>query len=632
MRPALALAACALAAACARPAAPPAAPATTTTATATCLDLPGTYRTSLRASPDGQALYWVERVSRYGYTAGFSTHRLVRWPLTGEPVTIGEGLAAPFRVLDDGRIVALSADGVVVWDRGEQALVSPAGPTVDHLELLGDQRGVVYLAGEWAMLQPLARALSRRLSAAEDLIGVDGAVVYVRRDGRVVGLDTATGVETLVPAVEGVPVAVHGGVVIADRGDALTATPVGGGATTVVAEGDAWRTIYSPEGVFARREVGARHEHARLTGLTSRPPPAVTGAFAVYGATTLADGRIALLVVHDTDRDGESSIADEADVCLVPPGTTEVAITGRDVPRRHAAATAAIDAAVARHVPGAIWSFDGADDLPRLQVISLTRLPAPDARRAVVTALAAEIVAAIGDDAYDVELVDAEGRRALSEWQGWPRRRVAFAGVGVGLVATADQADVLVTLSRRERAADGKVTCEGTMTARTATFRDLTIRCVDGGAPLRLADRELAPGETAAFAGVVDAPPGAELALEVHHTDDHETPIVFETGELAIQTTVTHLAEEVVDRTGLVLSGWGVEGELLVIDLAGPTGFSGFSHVARAAAAGTAHDLLAPAATTTLDAPAGLVVWLRISEGDRVWTSDGGPPFEITGR
>lgn len=630
MRPCLALAACVLAAACARPAAPPAAPATT--ATATCLDLPGTYRWSLRLAPGGDALYWVERVSRYGYADGFATYRLVRWDLAGAPISIGEGLAPPFRILADGRILALSEGGLIVWDRGEQALVSPDGPTIDHVEVLGDQRSVVYLAAGWAMHQPLARTVGRRLSAAEDLLGVAGAVVYLRFGGRVFGLDTGTGVMTPAPVIDGEPIAVHGGAVIADRGDALTATPFAGGPAVVVAEGAQWRTVYTPDGVFARRAVDDRHELAVLSGAPRPPLPTVTGAFDVTNAAALADGRTALLVVHDTDRDGEVSFADESDVCFVPAGVAEVAIERRDVPRRHAAAASGIDAAVARHVPGGRWRLVGAGGLPRVVVVSPTRLPPADARRAVVTALAAEIVAAIGDDAYDVELVDVEGRRVLSEWQAWQRRRITFAGVGAALAAAPDEAGVVVTVTRRETLPDGKVACEGTMTARDATYRDLTIRCVEGAAPLWLDDDELAPGETAAFAGVIDAPAGAAPTFLVHHTDDHEVPVFFDAAQLALQQARVGVVEEVVDRTGLALVRWGVEGDLFVIDLAGPDGFSGFSHVARAAAAGTAHDLLAPVATSAFEAPAGLAVWLRIAEGGREWTSDGGPPHEITGQ
>jgi hypothetical protein len=622
----LAVVAAVTATACTRPA-----PKTASAgdASVTCAALPATYRTSLRLAPDGKSLFWVERISRYGYTSGFPTTRLVEWRFDGDVVAYGDDLTPPFRVLDDRRVVARSEDGVHVWDRGELALISSYGPDVGHFELLGDQSGVVYIAGGWLVHQPLAREAGRRLTAAEDLIGVAGSVVYARRGDHVVAIDTATGATTSLPPVGGRAIEVHGGGVIVDRGTSIVAIPVTGGDAVTVAEGEDWDVRYTPDGVLLQRTVDGRREGGVVSGTAMTPFAAVTGVDGIAGFVRLPDGRGAYLMGHDTNQDGELGYADEADVCIVGAGAKAVAVEPRKVPARHAGIARELDEIVEAHVPGATWRLEGADGLPRVLVTSAKRLGDHAARRATVTALTTAMIAVIGDDAYDVEIKDDTGRRVTSEWQAWSRRRMTFSGAGNMLAASLDEAGLVVEITKRERDAAGKLVCEGTVTARDATYRDVSLDCAEGARRIAVGAR-LEPGVAVPFSATLDAAPDADLHLIGHHGDDDSVAFALDAARVRQDTSRVAIAEQVLDRTDLALTSYGAEGELMVFDLRAAAGFSEYSHVSRARAAGTAHDLFAAAAVSAFGATPDQEVWLRITDGDRVWNSNGGPPFEVT--
>lgn len=591
-----------------------------------CLDIPGAARASLRLAPDGNSLYWYEQVPFYGYRNAWPRDRIVRWELDDDgPTPLLEVAGAPFRVLDDGRVIAAGDSGVVVWDDGITELISEH-EDIDHLELAGtgDAVAAIYASAGAIWRQPLHRATAARLGAADVLVAVDGDDVIALHGEHLFAHSArpGSGVKPRPLAVAGGEIIkVLGGQIILRRDDGLALQGLRSGAPRTVLPGD-WRTYLAPDGVRAYRRTGDRVEVAIVGPTGADRLPDVVGAVAVTGAVRLKDGRVAYLVGFDVDGDGEVSIADEHDVCIGD-GEHPLTVPARQVPRRWAAAAAGLDRL--RTTLGATaYRFAASGALPSLTFTGVRRADRAARWRAARTA-GAEVTALLGAPAVDVILEYDDGGRALSEWDPRSGRRIAWAGVGAALVA--DPADYEVEIATDTLARDdaGTVTCAGSVTNRTdRALAGLVVDCVggDGDTPIPVFPTTVPPGQVARFSGTTAGDADGSLVASVHRLESATNFLTYDPQRAARFERIAAAAAEVVDRSRLTVWDWS-GGVHVGVELWGPPDFTGYSDAARTMAAEIAYDVLARvprgAWPGALDSP----LELTIRAGDLVWTYDG---------
>ncbi len=588
-----------------------------------CLDLPGTARASLRLAPDGRSLYWYERVPFYGYRNSWPRDRIVRWDIGDpSPRPITDVAGAPFRVLDDGGIVASGDSGVIVWRDGVTELVSEHDE-IDHLELTGDGAAAIYGAGGAVWRQPLHRATATRLGAADALVAVSGDDVITMSGDFLFALDARTGGKPRPLAIpDGELVKVLGNQMILRRDDGLGLQGIAGGPASTVLPGD-WRTYLAPDGVRAFRVVGERIEVAIVNPTGVERMPDVIGATAVTGAVRLKDGRVAYLVAHDTDGEDGITTGDEHDVCLGD-GQHPLEVTKRRVPRRFAEATAALDK-LAASLGASSYHFAGTGSMPALTFSGASRKADRAARWAAVRGAGKAVAEQLASPALDVIIEYDDGGRALSEWDARSGRRVAWAGVGAALVA--DPADYEVDIATETLARDdkGTITCAGSITNRTdRPLAGLVVDCVggDGDTPIPVFPTTVPPGQVARFSGTTAGDADGSLVASVHRPDSATNFLTYDPKRAARFERIAAAAAEVVDRSRLTVWDWS-GGVQVGVELWGPADFTDYSDAARSMAAEIAYDILVKVDRAAWPGEAGAPLELTIRAGDSVWTYDG---------
>lgn len=590
-----------------------------------CFDLPGTARASLRLGPDGKALYWHERVPFYGYSLTWPKEQVGWWGLgDAPPRTMTTFGGAPFRVLADGRIVAVGESGVVVWKDGVVELLSNHDE-IDHLEVVGDGGAAVYLAAGALWRQPLHRATAARLGEADALVGVDGERIVLWRGDELIARDGG-GREQVLPAPDGELLKTFGEVMVVRRDDGLALQPLRGGAAKVVLAGE-WATSFGPDGVRASRVVGdgaaLRIEVAIVDGAGVARVPDVVGADGIGGAVRLPDGRVAYLVGFDIDGDGEVTTGDEHDLCIGD-GTRPLTVTPRAVPKRWLAAVPALDR-IAAQVGAERYAFSSTAELPTLSFIGAPRARERAERWAMVRRAAAAVAGALGDPSFDVVIKYDDGGRALAEWDSASGKRIAWAGVGGALVADPADYEVDVTTDTLARNDDGTVTCAGSITNKTKReLAGLVVDCVGGedDTPIPVFPSTVPPGHVARFAGSTAAEANGSLVASVHRPESAENFLTYDGQRAARFERIAAAAAEVVDRARLTLWDW-TGGPHVRLEVWGPDDFPGYSHAARTMAAEIAYDVLGRVdrAAWLADADARLSLVIRV--GDEAWTYDG---------
>jgi hypothetical protein len=596
-----------------------------------CLDLPGAARASLRLAPDGDSLYWYEQVPFYGYRSAWPRDRVVRWGLGDDgPTPLFDVAGAPFRVLDDGRVVAAGDSGMVVWSGGVTELVSEHDQ-IDHLELVGEgaSTAAIYAAAGAIWRQPLHRATAARLGAADALVAVEGDDVLVMNGEHLFAHSARPG-SGVTPRQLAVPggelIKVLGGQMIVRRDDGLALQGIAGGPARTVLPGD-WFTYLAPDGVRAYRRTGtgtgARIEVAIVGPEGAVRLPDVLGAAAVSGAVRLKDGRVAYLVGFDIDGDGEVSISDEHDVCI---GDGEHALTvpARTVPRRWVAAAPALDT-LAAELGASSYRFAASGALPSLTFTGVRRSADRAARWRAARTAAGAVTELLAMSAIDVILEYDDGGRALSEWDARSGRRVAWAGVGAALVADPADYEVVVATDTLTRDDAGTVTCAGSVTNRTDhALAGLVVDCVggDGDAPIPVFPTTVPPGHVARFSGTTAGDADGSLIASVHRPETATNLLTYDPSRAARHERIAAAAAEVVDRSRLTLWDWS-GGVHVGVELWGPPDFIDYSDTARTMAAEIAYDVLARVDRAAWPGDAAAPLELTIRAGREVWTYDG---------
>lgn len=600
----------------------PGAPAAPAAPAGGCLPLPGTARASLRLAPDGRALYWHERVAFYGYRSTWPALRVARWELgAAAAAEVVDGAGAPFRVLGDGAVVAVGESGVVVARAGNAELVS-AHDRIEHLEVLADGATAIYLAAGALWRQPLHRVAARRLAAAEALAGLDGDRVVYWRDGALWSQPAGGGVERAEAVPDGELVKVLDGAAIVVRADGVAVQPLAGGPARLVLPGT-WEVRPAPDGVRAIRKDGARIEAAIVTAAGADRLPGVRGGADLVGFVRLPDRRVAYLIGHDTDGDGELTTGDEDDLC-VGPADAPLAVTPRTAPLRLAAAAPALDR-LAADLGLTRWRVSGLGEVPLVTFEGGDRRHDQARRWADVGRVGLAVAAATGDPALNVVIEYGDGGRALSEWDASAGARVRWAGTGIALVPDPASYALELQLDTLTRDDDGLVTCAGSLTSRAdRPLTDLVIDCVGGDVdiPVPVFPRVVAPGQTARFSGTTAGDPGGVLVASVHRLASGETFLAHEPARAGRYARIAAAAATVLDRTRLTLWDWSGGAEV-TLELWAPRDFGEYSSTARELAAALAHELLARVDRADfLGAPDAALV-LTIHAGGATWTFDG---------
>lgn len=593
----------------------------------TCLDLPGTSRASLRLSADGKQLFWYELVPYYGYDDTWSRPRIVAWDLGGAaaPHALTDIVGAPYRVLDDGVLVGVNDGGLVVWRDGIAELVSNHD-TIDHLEVLGDNRTVVYAAAGAIWQQPLHRTSSRLITDADELVGVDGDAIIVWRSGRsgqtLVRREVTSGTERTLPTPDGELVKTVGRTMIVRQSGGIALQPMAGGPARRVLEGE-WHTYLAPDGIKAWRAEGHHIDAAIVTDAGAEQLPGVDGADALVGFVRLPDKRIAYLVGHDIDGDDEVTTTDEDDVCI---GAADkpLAITPRAAPKRFAAAVPAFEA-LATSLGTPHWRVNGTGETPGVTFSGGSRRDDRARRWADVGRAAGAVTEAVGDPTFDVAIEYEDGGRALAEWDASTGKRVRWAGVGGALVPDPSAYDVEISTETLVRADDGTVTCAGTVTNHTdRVLEDLAVDCVGGTTDkaIPVFPTSLRPGATGHFTGTTASDHDGALLATVHRPSTGESFLTYEPARAARYERIAAAAAEVVDRARLTVWDWSGGAEVGVV-LWGPTDFGDYSDAARESAAEIAYDVLKRVDRAAFLGEANSALALTIRSGSDVWTFDG---------
>ena len=611
-----------------------------------CLPLTGTSRAALRLGPGGSHLYWTEQVRLHGYEDAWPSTEVVRWPLAGGPVErLTNLLENPYRVLGDGRVVGVRKDaGVAVWGPAGSELVSLSG-TVDHLELLGSEQAVVYREGESIWRQAVHRQAATWLGYADALLGVDGDTVYIRNrppddsKDRIYQVDAITGKVTELPYIEDVAKAVPGGLVIQNALGLGVRAP-DGGEVKPAATGEGWQIRVGPEAVKAWRKVGPRLDGVIITGAGADPVPPVLGADSLEGFVRVPDGRVAYLIGHDLDGDGEVTTGDEVDVCLARADSKEVKVEPRGVPTRWRQGGEVIATLVKDRLGGGTWHFAAGDAVPGLTI----KTPRTRADRAAMWAdvreFAAAVAAATGDDTMFIDITYGDDKRAFSEWWAGTGRRVAWAGTGGATVPDLADYDALITTSELEDIVDGdedsdSESGDGSSRARCAgsvkntsdhVLVEMVADCVSGtdDEPIEVEPPNLAPGQIGHFAGFVHHASGANLAVSVHSGNGRDEIAGFAEDRHARYVKLDQVADLVLDRTRLIYRDASANGGSVAIHLSAPDDFDRWSGQAQELATGTAQDVLEKAGGELFGGAATDKIRLRITAGDSSWTFEDG--------
>jgi hypothetical protein len=595
-----------------------------------CYDLPGAPRYSLRLGPDGAA-YWIERVVTYDFDGNSkASDRLVRMDrATGATAELATGVAAPFRLLHDGRILIKESGDpssiVLIVPSGGTRTITPADVDVSHFEITPDEKTVVFAAqgagGKAIYAASLAGGAPRWLAAADEIYAADDDSAIAASERTVVRVPLAGGDATTIATFDKTqPYDVIAGYLIHYDELHFYARPLSGGPADdrlILGPPGGWQMTGAPDHVFLTRRDGANEAAARVEGATVRTLPAVKGGVALDGAEPV-DGEILALVAQDTDHDGAPDDArDEVDVCELP-ASGDVTVPVRHVPKRVAAGEAALD----RLATGAKLHWKVLEDSPGPMTVELT----DDGKggddlaglRARVRALSGPVVTALGDPELRIELEMSDGRRAASFTDESQHRRVEVAGLGEAVIGEPSEYDLEIMRSMDVR--DDKqqqILCSGEVRNRGAhAISGAVADCVAGrtDAPVAIAPDPLPPGAVGIYAGTEPDLPDAELAIS--YRSGHTHLIALDDKDEQTQTKLFAAASAAYDRSQLTLWSWNNDGGSITAELDPPTGFADFSNTAQEVAATAAFDALAAPLRIAAGAGSSAPVTLRIHLGD----------------
>jgi hypothetical protein len=592
-----------------------------------CYDLPGAPRYSLRVGADGAA-YWIEHVVTYDYDGNSKGRdRLVRMDrTTGATSIVATDVAAPFRLLRDGRILYKATGDnssiVLLVPAGGSRTLTPSDVDVSHFEVTHDEKTVVFAAssstGKAIYAAELGGGTARWLADADEVFAADQTTAIVARDKTVMRVPLEGGASTTIATFEkSQPYDVIGGYVVHYDETHFWARPLTGGEDRLVlGPPGGWQMTGAPDHIFLTKHDGAKGLATRIEGASARPLPELGGGLVLDGAEPV-DGEILALVAQDTDHSGSPDDArDEVDVCELPTAGA-VSLPARHVPRRVAGGEAKLDA-IAKEAK-ATWQV--VEDAPGPMTVEL-HLGAKGgddlaAMRAKVRAAAGPIIAALGDPELRVDLLYTDGRRATSYTDEAQHRRISAAGIGE--VVLGDAGDYDLEVMRYLIVRDDKqkqITCSGEVKNRTSHPLRAVADCAAGQTtqPVSVTPDPLPPGAIGLYAGSLPDAPDGDLATSFR---DGGTPLLaFDDSSLDGRTKLYAAAAQAYDRSQLTLWSWRVDDGAITADVDPPSGFADFSNTAQEVAATAAYDALAAPLRTVGGVTASAPVTLRIHLAD----------------
>jgi hypothetical protein len=594
-----------------------------------CYDLPGAARFSLRVGADGAA-YWIEHVITYDYDGNsHGTDQLVRMDrTTGATSIIASGVAAPFRLLHDGRILYKATgdtSSIVLYaPAGGTRTLTPADVDVSHFELTPDERTVAFAAqnsgGKSIYAVDVASGTPRWLVDADEVYTADATTAIVAKDRTVQRVPLAGGNATAIATFDSTqPYDVIAGYIIHYDETHFWARPLSGGPSDdrqVLGPPGGWQMTGAPDHVFLTKHEGGVGKATRIEGATARALPELGGGLALDGAEPV-DGEILALVAQDTDHDGSPDGArDEVDVCELP-ATGSVTLPVRHVPRRIAAGEAKLDAiAKAQH---ATWQVIEDAPGPMTVELHLGTKGGDDlvSMRARVREAAEPILAALGDPELRVDLLFTDGRRATSYTDEAQHRRITAAGIGE--VVIGDPGDYDLEVMRYLIVRDDKqkqITCSGEVKNRTSHPLAAVAACAAGHTvqPVAVTPSPLPPGAIGLYAGSLPDAPDGELTTSFKDGTTQLT--AFDDSSLEGRTKLYAAAAQAYDRSQLTLWSWNVDDGAVTADVDPPTGFADFSNTAQEVAATAAFDALAAPLRAVANVAPSAPVTLRIHLAD----------------
>jgi hypothetical protein len=497
-----------------------------------CLELPNAQRHSLRADPNGDGLYWFERVMARDYDgADISYDHLVRYDLTTKRSTVIVARAlGPLNFTKTGDVLAVVKYEyrtlVNIRDGYVQSL-TPDWFDVSDVELI-DRTNLSLLAGADAKtavyLLDLDRPRPAHLSDADILLSAVPRTVYIRDGNDAFAVDIATGKRDA-RDVPGKAMPDEDLIYFIDDRTVMMRSLRTNEVTKLLDERRDWTLRHQAGSVLARAHA-VKEDHAYLLANgTATRLPLMLGGTSIVGTTQQGDTLWGLIGHNTANYDGDFiTLAHESDVCMLDTKAGQMQIQTRTLPARYAAKETEFWRVVEQKYPTARWQvLDGQGYAPSLSVhfaedggndLDKLRDRAREVHKAITTMF--------GDQELVTELTFEDGRHASYRWRREPLRGRAHAGIGdLKLLDPADFDLEITDLVAEKIDDDERIKCEGKLTnLRTVTLVDLQVRCIAGDLERVIPIAKIEPKQTVTFAHAFEAKVNDYLAVEVFRGRD----------------------------------------------------------------------------------------------------------------
>ncbi|MBA3503355.1 MAG: hypothetical protein M4D80_17870 [Myxococcota bacterium] len=493
-----------------------------------CLALPNAPRHTLRADPNGDGLYWFERVMARDYDgADISYDRLVRYDHGTKRTTVVLGRAlGPLHFTKTGDPLAIVKHEyrtlVHIRDDGYLQSLTPSWFDVSDVEPI-DRTNLSILAGADSKtsvyLLDLDRPRPAHLMDADMLLSAVPRSVFARHADKGYAVDIATGrrEERDVPATA---MPDKDLIYFVDDRTVMMRSLRTNEVTKLLDERRDWKLLHQAGAVIARAFANKEHHAYLLSNGTATRLPLMIGGTSIVGTSQQGDTLWGLVGHNTANYDGDFvGLAHESDVCMLDVKAGQMQIQTRTLPARYAAKETEFWRVVAEKYPTARWQIldgqgyapslsaffaeDGGNDLGKLR----------DRAREVHKS----ITSMFGDQELVTELLFEDGRHASYRWRREPLRGRAHAGIGD--LKVLDPADFDLDISELvvEKIDNFKrVKCEGKLTnLRTVTLVDLQIRCIAGDLERVISIEKIEPKQTLAFKQTFEAKVADYLVVEV---------------------------------------------------------------------------------------------------------------------
>jgi hypothetical protein len=496
-----------------------------------CLELPNAQRFGLQADPNGNGLYWFERVMARDYDGidiGFD--RLIRYDLTTRrPTVLVERALAPlhFTKTGDPIVVVKYQNRTLATIRdGRLQSLTPDWFDVSDAEPI-DRTNLAVLAGAdnktSVFLLDLDRPRPVHLIDADVVLSAMPRTVFVRNADKAYAVDIATGTaeDRVVPS-KAMPdeELIY---FVEDRSVMMRSMRTTDGKKLVDDRRD-WMLIHQTGSVLARAGAFKEQYAYLLAGGTATPLPKLTGGTSIVGTTKLGDAMWSLIGHNTANYDGDlHTVAHESDVCILDTKVDQLHIDSRTIPSRFAAKSEAFWRIV-QNYPTAKWQLldfpgyapavsatfdeDAGNDLDKL--------------RARTREIHKTVTSMFGDEELVTELAFQDGRESSYRWRRERLRGRSLVGIGDVKLDDASELDVdLADLVLEKRDDDTRIKCQGKLTnLRSVTLVDLQVRCVAGDLERVIPIAKLEPKQTFAFDNTFPAKENDVLLVEVFRGRD----------------------------------------------------------------------------------------------------------------